>query len=181
MQDLKVITSQERISPFNRAKIAQALIRETQELAPRFFNKPGLTQSEAESVALSAEKTLRTMPYPWLTAPLIREVVNAELLLRGHIIHRNILSRVGTPIYDACMMDVGKGKEDKENANLQDNAETSHKKKADRMSKEQYLLLLPPQLSQRHLEGDLHIHDLEYFGTSPSARTMISGTSSIMV
>ncbi len=167
MQDLKVITSQERISPFNRAKIAQALIRETQELAPRFFNKPGLTQSEAESVALSAEKTLRTMPYPWLTAPLIREVVNAELLLRGHIIHRNILSRVGTPIYDACMMDVGKGKEDKENANLQDNAETSHKKKADRMSKEQYLLLLPPQLSQRHLEGDLHIHDLEYFGTRP--------------
>ncbi len=167
MQSLKVITSQERIRPFDRAKIAQALIRETQELAPRFFNTPGLTQDEAESIAISAEKTLRTMPYPWLTAPLIREVVNAELLLRGHIIHRNILTRVGTPIYDACMMDVGRGKEDKENANLQDNAETSHKKKADRMSKEQYLLLLPPHLSQKHLTGDFHVHDLEYFGTRP--------------
>jgi len=113
------------------------------------------------------EKTLRTMPYPFLTAPLIREVTNSELLLRGQVIYRNILTRVGTPVFDACLMDVGRGKEDKENANLQDNAETSHKKKADRMSKEQYLLLLPPKLSQRHLEGDLHIHDLEYFGTRP--------------
>lgn len=167
MQHLTVITSQERIRPFDRAKIAQSLIKETQELAPRFFKVPGLSMEEAESIALSVEKTLKTMPYPYLTAPLIREVVNSELLLRGHNVHRNILTRVGTPVYDACQMDVGRGKEDKENANLQDNAETSHKKKADRMSKEQYLLLLPPHLSQRHLEGDLHIHDLEYFGTRP--------------
>jgi len=42
---------------------------------------------------------------------------------------------------------------------------TSHKKKADKISKEQYLLLLPPKLADYHLNGDIHIHDLEYFGT----------------
>ena len=42
---------------------------------------------------------------------------------------------------------------------------TSHKKKADKISKEQYLLLLPPKLSDLHLSGDIHIHDLEYLGT----------------
>ena len=53
----------------------------------------------------------------------------------------------------------------KDNANLQGNAETSHKKKADRISKEQYLSILPPRIKNLHEEGDIHIHDLEYFGT----------------
>ena len=57
--------------------------------------------------------------------------------------------------------------EAKDNANLQENAETSHKKKADKISKEQYLLQLPPHLADHHLFGDIHIHDLEYFGTRP--------------
>ena len=74
---------------------------------------------------------------------------------------------MGTPVYDAHLIDVGRGFEAHDNANLQENAETSHKKKADKISKEQYLLQLPPHLSDYHLAGDLHIHDLEYFGTRP--------------
>ena len=62
---------------------------------------------------------------------------------------------------------MGKGFESHENANLQENAETSHKKKADKISKEQYLLQLPPELADHHLSGEMHIHDLEYFGTRP--------------
>jgi ribonucleoside-triphosphate reductase len=60
---------------------------------------------------------------------------------------------------------MGTGFEANDNANLQENAETSHKKKADKMSKEQYLLMLPPKLADAHLNGDIHIHDLEYLGT----------------
>ncbi|MEM4577178.1 MAG: anaerobic ribonucleoside-triphosphate reductase, partial [Candidatus Nezhaarchaeales archaeon] len=52
-------------------------------------------------------------------------------------------------------------------ANLQPNAETAHKKKADKLSKEQYLLLLHPKVGDAHLKGDIHIHDLEYFGVRP--------------
>ena len=62
---------------------------------------------------------------------------------------------------------MGKGFEAHDNANLQENAETSHKKKADKISKEQYLLQLPPDLADHHLSGEMHIHDLEYFGTRP--------------
>jgi len=68
-------------------------------------------------------------------------------------------------VYDAHLIDIGEGFEAQENANLQDNAETSHKKKADKICKEQYMLLLPPKLADAHLSGDLHVHDLEYFGT----------------
>ena len=79
---------------------------------------------------------------------------------------------------DAHLIDIGTGFESKENANLQENAETSHKKKADKISKEQYLLLLPPYLADRHLAGDLHIHDLEYFGTRPFC---IDGSTAVPV
>jgi len=62
---------------------------------------------------------------------------------------------------------VGKGYKANENANLQPNPETAHKRKADWVSSEEYLLLMPPKLADAHLSGDLHIHDLEYFGTRP--------------
>ncbi|UCE15834.1 MAG: anaerobic ribonucleoside-triphosphate reductase, partial [Candidatus Bathyarchaeota archaeon] len=68
---------------------------------------------------------------------------------------------------DAYLMDVGEGYKANENANLQPNAETAHKRKADWVSGEEYLLLMPPKLADSHLSGDLHIHDLEYFGTRP--------------
>lgn len=50
---------------------------------------------------------------------------------------------------------------------MKGNAETSHKKKADKLSKEHNLLLLPPELAALHQACDLHIHDLEYLGTRP--------------
>jgi len=62
---------------------------------------------------------------------------------------------------------MGNGQEAKENANLQPNPETVHKKKADRLSKEEYLLLMPPDLATAHHQGDIHIHTLEYFGSRP--------------
>ena len=40
-------------------------------------------------------------------------------------------------------------------------------KKKDKISEEQYLLQLPPELAGRHQAGDLYIHDLENFGTRP--------------
>ena len=95
--------------------------------------------------------------------------MNMVLLEHEHrlVRFRNVLTRVGTPVYDVHMIDVGRGFEAHDNANLQENAETSHKKKADKISKKQYLLQLPPEIADQHLAGDLHIHDLEYFGTRP--------------
>jgi ribonucleoside-triphosphate reductase len=97
-----------------------------------------------------------------ITGPLIREIVNSKFIENGLLECQRKYTRVGLPIYDARLIDLGGGKGD--NANLQNNAETSHKRKADALSKEQYLLMLPPHLFNAHINGDIHIHDLEYFG-----------------
>jgi ribonucleoside-triphosphate reductase len=50
------------------------------------------------------------------------------LIEDGKVEFRNVCTRVGTPVNDAHLIDVGRGFEAKDNANLQENAETSHKK-----------------------------------------------------
>ncbi len=160
----QVRTTDGHMVEWDRNIVVNQLVKET-GLAARFHHKPGVTREEAQEIAKDTERRIRQLDLKFLSGPLIREMVNMILLERGHIEWRNVSTRVGTPVYDACAIDLGSGFEAKDNANLQENAETSHKKKADKISKEQYLLLLPPRLADLHLNGDLHIHDLEYMGT----------------
>ena len=161
----KVRTSDGHILDWDREAIVNQLLRET-KLSEDFYGCPGITEEEARDIARKAELKIKTMGITQLSGPLVREIVN-QILLEDYkkLEWRNVCTRVGTPVYDAHLIDIGEGFEANENANLQDNAETSHKKKADKICKEQYLLLLPPKLADAHLSGDLHIHDLEYFGT----------------
>ncbi|HZD43253.1 MAG TPA: anaerobic ribonucleoside-triphosphate reductase, partial [Methanomicrobiales archaeon] len=140
---------------------------EETKLVEIFYGDPAASEELAETIARKVEQQILKMGLLSLSGPLIREIMNITLLEEGLPHYRNVCTRVGTPVYDAHLIDVGKGFEAKDNANLQENAETSHKKKADKISKEQYLLQLPPELADHHLAGDLHIHDLEYFGTRP--------------
>lgn len=160
----KVRTSDGHMVDWDRSIVVNQLIKET-TLSKRFHNISPITEEEAYEVARETEKRIRSMHLKFLSGPLIRELVNIILLEKNYVEWRNVSTRVGTPVYDACEIDLGTGFEANENANLQENAETSHKKKADKISKEQYLLLLPPGLADLHLNGDFHIHDLEYMGT----------------
>jgi len=162
----RVRTTDGHLLDWDRDTIAKQLLKET-KLSEQFYKEPGITEEEAQDIAKEVERRVRWMNVQYLSGPLVREIMNVILLERHHAEWRNICTRVGTPVFDAHLIDIGTGFEAKENANLQENAETSHKKKADKISKEQYLLLLPPYLADRHLAGDLHIHDLEYFGTRP--------------
>lgn len=162
----KVRTSRGFLLDWDRNRIVKQIIKET-KLVEDFYGYEGCDQELAEEIATRVERKIRLLNLEALSGPLIREIVNMTLLEYGYVAYRNVLTRVGTPVYDAHMIDVGRGFEAKDNANLQENAETSHKKKADKISKEQYLLQLPPELADLHLKGDLHIHDLEYFGTRP--------------
>ena len=162
----RVRTTDGHLLDWDREAIAKQLLKET-KLSEQFYKVPSITEDEAGEIAREVERRIRWMNVKYLSGPLVREIMNVVLLERHHPEWRNICTRVGTPVYDAHLIDIGTGFESKENANLQENAETSHKKKADKISKEQYLLLLPPYLADRHLAGDLHIHDLEYFGTRP--------------
>ncbi len=162
----RVRTTDGHLLDWDREAIAKQLMKET-KLSEQFYKVPSITEEEAKDIAREVERRVRWMNVKYLSGPLVREIMNVVLLERHHTEWRNICTRVGTPVFDAHLIDIGTGFESKENANLQENAETSHKKKADKISKEQYLLLLPPYLADRHLAGDLHIHDLEYFGTRP--------------
>jgi ribonucleoside-triphosphate reductase (formate) len=161
-----VRTTDGHIVEWDRDRIVRQLVEET-KLVETFYGYKGASVETAHEIALDVENRIRNMGLKSLSGPLIREIVNITLLEKGMVQYRNVSTRVGTPVFDAHQIDVGKGFEAHDNANLQENAETSHKKKADKISKEQYLLQLPPALADHHLSGEMHIHDLEYFGTRP--------------
>jgi ribonucleoside-triphosphate reductase len=154
------------ILEWDRERIVRQILVETR-LVETFYDGEGADEETARAVAREVEDRVRRLNLTALSAPLIREIMNMVLLEHGLVRYRNVCTRVGTPVYDAHLIDVGRGFEAHDNANLQENAETSHKKKADKISKEQYLLQLPPEIADHHLSGDLHVHDLEYFGTRP--------------
>jgi len=161
-----VRTTDGHILEWDRQKIVRQIVEET-KLVSTFYGYESATEETAQEIARLVEQRIKSMDLHTLSGPLIREIVNITLMERGLVQYRNVCTRVGTPVFDAHLIDVGCGFEAKDNANLQENAETSHKKKADKISKEQYLLQLPPHLADHHLSGDIHIHDLEYFGTRP--------------
>jgi ribonucleoside-triphosphate reductase len=161
-----VRTTDGHIIEWDRNRIAEQIKKET-KLVEAFYGYEGADDETAQDIARQVEQRILSLGLKSLSGPLIREIMNITLLEKGMIQYRNVCTRVGTPVYDAHQIDVGKGFESHENANLQENAETSHKKKADKISKEQYLLQLPPELADHHLSGEMHIHDLEYFGTRP--------------
>jgi len=152
--------------PFDREYIVQSLVKETR-LARILFGVEPMSREEAEFIAQEVEKEIKRMKLKFLSGPLIRELVCVKLLEHGYHIYRNVYTRVGCPLYEVYEIDRGTGFEARENANLQLNPETFHKKKADRMCKEAYLLMMPPYMADAHLKGDIHIHDLEYFFTRP--------------
>jgi len=159
------------IVPWNRSAVVKQLLTET-KLAKDFYEVKPIGNEEAEEIAVNVEKKIFDLRLKFVSGPLVRELVNNILLDKSkekpeYALYRNILTRVGAPVYDAYLMDTGQGFKANENANLQPNPETSHKRKADWVSGEEYLLLMPPKIADAHLSGDLHIHDLEYFGTRP--------------
>jgi ribonucleoside-triphosphate reductase len=161
-----VRTTDGHIVEYDRNRIVRQIVEETR-LVETFYGYEGATEEKAQEIAREVEHRIQGMGLKSLSGPLIREIVNIVLLEKGMVQYRNVCTRVGTPVFDAHLIDVGRGFEAHDNANLQENAETSHKKKADKISKEQYLLQLPPDLADHHLSGEMHIHDLEYFGTRP--------------
>jgi len=166
-----VRTTDGYLVPWDKGMIVEQLERETQ-LAKTIFELEPISNLYAEKISDEVERRVRLSKPKFVSGPMVREMTNNILLewaeeIPEFAIYRNLLTRVGAPVYDAYQIDTGGGFEAKENANLQPNPETVHKKKADRLSKEEYLLLMPPNLATAHHQGDIHIHTLEYFGSRP--------------
>lgn len=156
-QSINVRTSKGIIEPFNHQRITSSLVSEA-----------GLDKEVSEEIAVEVEIEIRHMDLEFVSAPLIRELVNVKLLERSLEDARKVYTRVGLPVADVEKMISGRHWYSKENANLQQNPETIHKLIADNVIREYAMLkTIPTQLGDMHMRGAIHIHELEYFPTRP--------------
>ncbi|MCH7757270.1 MAG: helix-turn-helix domain-containing protein [Thaumarchaeota archaeon] len=147
-----VRTSQESIEEFNSHKIIQSLVREG-----------SLPLELAQKITEEVENRIYKYQTTYLTGALIREMVNSVLLEHGHEEYRNKLARLGLPVYNVQEMltnldNVGNG------------ADSLLFTTGQKVFAE-YLLtnLLPKDVADSHLSGDLHI-------TNPGIWSMIPDT-----
>ncbi|MBN1785272.1 MAG: hypothetical protein JW815_06000 [Candidatus Bathyarchaeota archaeon] len=138
-----VRTSRLAMEEFDRSKIAEALVKEAS--VPVF---------QAQKIARETEKRLLEFKTKYLTAPLIREMVNAILVEKGLEEYRHKLTRLGLPVYDVNQLIDSTG------AKAQ-GTEAIHKAAADAVMEEYTLLnVLPRDIADAHLSGGLHLKHL---------------------
>jgi len=138
-----VRTSRLAIEPFDRNKIAESLVREAD-----------VPMDLAQRIARETEKRLQKLRTKYLTAPLIREFVNALLIERGLEEYRHKLTRLGLPVYDVTQVI-------KSMSTQVSNVEAVHKSAGDAVIEEYSLLnILPRDIADAHLSGILHLNNL---------------------
>jgi len=158
--EIYIRTSSEKFEVFDRSKISRSLIKET-----------GISEEQADSVAMDVEKFIKSFNLSYLSSPLIREITNVKLLEYGLEDARKKYSRIGMPIYDIEQM-ISKGTSTdikRENANLQHTPETINWIISGE-TLEQYavLKLFPQNLMDSHISGDYHVHILSNAATRPN-------------
>jgi len=146
---LFVRTSADDIVAWNRSRIVDALVRETNI-------KPEL----AEIIGLETEKQVKKLSIDFITAPLVRELVDVKLLEYGLEEIRRNHTRLGVPIYDVRQIICSKNRE---NANTPHNPEATNLTLSENIKKEFALLnVFSEAVSDAHMVGDIHIHDLGF-------------------
>ena len=156
---MMVRTSHLTVEEFDANKIANSLIKEAKVPAEL-----------AQKAAKEAEKRLVKSKTKYLTASLIREVVNGILVEKGYEDYRNKLTRVGMPIHEVTALI-----ETKDAA--QDCVATISKAGQTVLGEYTLLNIFPRDIADAHLSGAIHveglgtwvlkpnevIHDLRYF------------------
>ena len=146
-----VRTSRFAPEEFDANKIANSLIKETK-----------MPAELAQKVAKEAEKWLLKSKTKYLTAPLVREVVNAILIEKGLEEYRHKLTRLGLPVYDVTTLIDTKSKTSEGSASI-------HETAGETVLKEYILLnVFPRDIADAHLSGSLHIHGLSSWILKPS-------------
>ncbi|MCL1984012.1 MAG: anaerobic ribonucleoside-triphosphate reductase, partial [Methanomassiliicoccaceae archaeon] len=144
---LFVRTSDEEIKKWDRARIYDALIRETDA-----------NEDVASIISKEVEKMIVKMDFDYITAPLIRELTNAKLVEYGLERIRKQHTRLGVPIYDAREIIMSPNKE---NANVPHGPEATNLTLAEHIKKEFALLeVFSPDIADAHMKGLVHLHDL---------------------
>lgn len=137
-----VRTSHLTVEEFDQNKIANSLIKEA-KVPPEL----------AQKAAKEAEKRLVKSKTKYLTASLIREVVNAILVEKGYEDYRHKLTRVGMPVHE-----VSASIEKREISGVA----VSTISRAGQTVLSEYTLLniFPRDIADAHLSGAIHIDHL---------------------
>ncbi|MCX8171773.1 MAG: hypothetical protein N3E47_07445, partial [Candidatus Bathyarchaeota archaeon] len=131
---------------FDRNKIAESLIREA-----------GVPSDLAQKISRETEERLLKLDTKYLTAPLIREFVNAILIERGLEEYRHRLTRLGLPVYDVTQLI-------KAMSSSSANTEAIRSAAGNRVIEEYTLLnTLPRDIADAHLSGALNLNNLAYW------------------
>jgi len=146
---LFVRTSNEDVVQWNRQKIVDALLLETY-----------VDGDTAEAISREVEKQIFSSGIATLTAPLIRELVNARLIERGLEHARRAHARLGFPLYDIGNLIAHRNRE---NANVPHWPEGTNLTLALGIKREYALnSVFSQDVSDAHLSGDFHLHNLGY-------------------
>ena len=145
---LFVRTSSEAMDGWDRTRIVDALLRET-----------FIDEGTAQDISIEVENIVKRSGINVITAPLIREMVNAKLL-RGLERERRLHTRLGVPLYDVEQLIAHPNKE---NANVPHGPEATNLTLAENIKKEYALLnVFDQNVADAHMRGDIHLHDLGF-------------------
>lgn len=147
---LFVRTSADDMIVWDREKIVETLVREAD-----------VTVDVAEKISREVEDQIILSKTSVITAPLIRELVDAKLVEHGLEAARRKHTRLGVPLYDAERIIL---MPNKENANIPHNPEATNMTLAEAVKKQYALLSVFSQdVADAHARGDVHLHDLGFF------------------
>jgi anaerobic ribonucleoside-triphosphate reductase len=148
---MMVRTSRLAMEEFDRNRIAQALVKEAK-----------VPYDLAQKIARETEGRLLEVKAKYLTAPLIREFVNAILIEKGLEEYRHKLTRLGLPVYDVTQLIRSAGAQSS-------SVNAVHASAGDSVIEEYTLLnVLPRDIADAHLSGSLHVNNLGVWILKPS-------------
>lgn len=146
---LFVHRSDEALDSWNRERIVEALIRET-----------CIDHDTARAISKEVEEIIIASGISTITAPLIRELVDAKLIERGLERARKMHTRLGVPLFDVDQMITHPNKE---NANVPHGPEATNLTLAESIKKEYALLnVFSREVGEAHMHGTIHLHDLGF-------------------
>jgi anaerobic ribonucleoside-triphosphate reductase len=149
-RNMLIRTSHSSLEEFDANRIAAALIKEAK-----------MPAELAQKTAKEVEKLLIKSKTKYLTAPLVREVVNAVLIEKGLEEYRHKLTRLGVPVYDVAALLEKRTKTFAKSSSTQENA--------GQLVFKEYILLnvFPRDIADAHLSGSLHMGNLSSWILQP--------------
>jgi ribonucleoside-triphosphate reductase (formate) len=153
---LFVRTSGEELAGWNRQRIVDALMRETD-----------IDVETAQAISREVEKQIMASGIGTLTTALIRELVDARLIERGLDKAGKMHARLGFPLYDTRQLILHRNRE---NANVPHGPEGTNLILAEGIKKEYALRdVFSQDVGDAHTAGDFHLHGLGYIDRPYSA------------